>query len=414
MQQPNDLNSYLARFGVGNDNAQRGGMVAHISGREAAILQALGGSGGRNPADGLPMFDDGDSGGGGGADVGNGGGSDNHVGDGGPLPSVVPPAPAAPTAPTWGSPGTNIGALSPVDLLLADNGASGHYYKGADNSYYRRANDAGNNDAIGSPLSYNDILGLDRSGAESLASQAATNRGLDPTAYKSLFDTEIDKILGQQPQFATDLRSPFGTDFGNSVLDTEQNRQRTNYSNAADSAFDPNFASSKVPDTFDDNVVDKILGDQFGSAKSVLDNSHARGNLNDIGYNSGLNELSNQRSKAFSGLQSAGGSVLSGYRDTLNNIGTEAKTRAGGYQLGQNFDLNSFTGRANDAMTGFGNTLEGDVRNVAPSNLFDTSKILGRAGSAQGAQNEGRGLFDILASRNAAANQRGLGSQGAF
>lgn len=325
--------------------------------------------------------------------------------------TVTPAAPPPP--PTFGSPGS-IGNLTPVDLMLADSALGGRYYRGDNNNYYFRGNDQGQDTLIGDPISYDTISGLARQGALAQADQAATTRHLNPADFDSLFNTEIDKILGAQPQFSTDFRNPFGADFGNTVLDTEQARRRSDYTQQAGNAFAPDFSKTALPDTYDDNVIDQILNEQFGQTKGLLDNQRARGNLNDIGYNSGMNELSNQKSAGFAKLQGIGGDVLNNYRTTLDQIGNEANSRAGSYTLGQNFNLGDFQSRANTAEEGFGKTLEGDIRSQTPE-LFDASKLITRGGAAQGAQNNTRALFSAL-DQNARRRDtaRGLGTEGVF
>ena len=349
-----------------------------------------------------------------GASGGQGGDATGNVAGINRPASLAPAAPAAPPPPpTFGAPGS-IGNLTPVDLMLADSVLGGRYYRGDNNNYYFRGNDQGNDAVIGDPVAYSKITDLAHQGALQQADQAATARNLNPGDFDSLFNTEIDKILGAQPQFSTDFRNPFGADFGNTVLDQEQARRRADFTQQAGKAFAPDFSKTALPDTYDDNVIDQILNEQFGQTKGLLDNQRARGNLNDIGYNSGMNELNNQKSAGFAKLQGIGGDVLSNYRNTLDQIANEANSRAGAYTLGQNFNLGDYTGRANTAETGFGKTLEGDIRSQTPQ-LFDASQLITRGGQAQGAQNNTRALFQAL-DQNARRRdtQRGLGTEGVF
>lgn len=52
------LSQQLAKYGRYNDHPSKGGMVAHISGKEASLLEQLGGAGTTNPVTGLKEFFD--------------------------------------------------------------------------------------------------------------------------------------------------------------------------------------------------------------------------------------------------------------------------------------------------------------------------------------------------------------------
>lgn len=391
--------------GADSSGAAAAAADGNTSGAEGAGATGMGGPSAAATANGAQ----GASGGQGGDATGNVG----HAPNTNPATAAVAAPAAPPPPPTFGAPGS-IGNLTPVDLMLADSVLGGRYYRGDNNNYYFRGNGQGNDTQIGTPVSYDTISGLAHQGALAQADQAATARNLNPADFDGLFNTEIDKILGAQPQFSTDFRAPFGPDFGNSVLDQEQARRRADYTQQAGKAFAPDFSKNALPDTFDDNVIDQILNEQFGQTKGLLDNQRARGNLNDIGYNSGMNELNNQKSAGFAKLQGIGGDVLNNYRNTLDQIGNEANTRAGSYTLGQNFNLGDFQNRANTAESGFNNTLEGDIRSQTPQ-LFDASSLITRGGQAQGAQNNTRALFQAL-DQNARRRdtQRGLGTEGVF
>lgn len=252
----------------------------------------------------------------------------------------------------------------------------------------------------------------------------AGQRGLDPTQYQDAYTSELNHRMGQLPvnlNTGTDstaidaaLSQYLSPNFGTQALDDAQTAKRAQLKGGIDSK---NFAAdvnTKFGDTADQDILDKIYQEQFGQARSLLDNTKARGELNDQGYNSGLADLNNQGIAGKSKLQQTGNNILSSDRGTLNDRLNAIYNSIGGYNLGSSYDPTSDYSALQGKEGQLQGSLEGDIRGVAPS-IFDTSTLLQKASGAQGATSSGS-LLDTLAQRqlNGGTQNRGLGTTGSF
>lgn len=255
-------------------------------------------------------------------------------------------------------------------------------------------------------------------GARGSAATALTQRGLDPNEFNPLINAEIDRIRTTVPDLAESPGTYFSPDLADVVLGREENARRTRYGNEANSYFTPSYATNAYADTMDDSILAAILGEQRNSAQSAVERARARGTLNDQGYNAANKRLESAASAGNATLQTLGGTVISRNRQSLGNIGDEARTSASAYTLGGSpFDLGTYKSRAEGTQSDLNSRFEGDIRGAtAGANLFDLGDIIGYGSREQGAQNnQNSPLAEVLAQRETSRRtNRGLGTQGSF
>lgn len=254
-------------------------------------------------------------------------------------------------------------------------------------------------------------------GARATGRERIVQRGLDPTEFNPLIESEITRIRGGIPDLAENPSSYFSPDIADLVLGREESARRGRYTNQLNQFFTPSYATSQFADTADDPVLESILGTQYGEALGGVERARARGTLTDAGYNASIRRLGSDRSAASATLQDIGGGVLERNRGQLRNIADEALSGASGYTLGNTFDPTQYTGRAESTATGLRDRLEGDVRGaVGGTQLFDIGNILQFGAREQGAQNPtSTTIAEVLARRASERGRgRGLGSTGTF
>jgi hypothetical protein len=274
--------------------------------------------------------------------------------------------------------------------------------------YYNTA--GGGADAV----PFADVLAGEQESALLNVMQHILQQGLDPNQYGSQFETELQGI--NVPEGTTDFSQYFPQNIGQQLENTITERTRNEFGQQFENFAPTGFEFDKFSSTSDDAIIDDILSKRYGEALSPLNNAQARGNLSDQGYNFGVGQLNDQRAGATTTLGETGTSVLDRYRGNLTDIATEGRQAAGNYTLGQDFNPQTYSDRIDTTVGELGGNLRGDITNaIGPNPLFDTSTALQKAGVAQGAVNETRPLYDVLARRSEArSGSRGLGTQGVF
>lgn len=256
------------------------------------------------------------------------------------------------------------------------------------------------------------------SGARNTGRDYFAQRGLSPDNYAGLIDSIIGDTRLKVPELDSNPASYFTSDAFASGIDNFQNVKRANLSGKVNSTFAPGFEKSLISDTADDSIIDSILGTQRNNALQQVDFNRKRGVLNDVGYQTVMNELGGQENAARSTLTGIGDSILGKKRQDLLNIRGDAGNAAAGYMLGQNEPdiANYFSQAQTKANTGLGD-LEGSIRSALGStNLFDIPTLLQKGGTAQGPINvTTAGANTALPFDPKKSNaKRGLGSDGVF
>jgi len=211
-----------------------------------------------------------------------------------------------------------------------------------------------------------------------------TQQGLDPNAYASDIDSAISGRTSTLQDNA-DLGGLFPSSMPQDLVNTlTANRQTKNLA-GYNAVFNPNYSTSAVSDTWDDPVIDQILGKQFDPLSQSIDLAHKRGQLNDRGVTGALQELDSERNAARGALSGIGNDILSGYRGKLDDYISGGRTAAGSVPLGSNFDLAPYQQHVNDLVGQFQSGLGSDFTNkVGATNYGDINKIMNAGGVYQG------------------------------
>ena len=255
-------------------------------------------------------------------------------------------------------------------------------------------------------------------GARGRAIQDITGKGLDANMFSNEIEQMLNSIRGQVPQLDTNPGSYFANqNIADLVLNNATTNQRTQYGNQVNNLFGNDYANQRVSSSADDDIISRILGEQYDPALQQVQRAFERGTINDQGFQTAMNSLNNQKQTASANLQTTGGGLLQAIRDSLTGVGNEARNAASNFQLGTTFDPNSYTGRADTLYNEGIGGLEGNLRNaIGGQQFFDIGSILNQGRTAQGtANNSNRALFDAFAADEQDKNkQRGLGTQGVF
>lgn len=242
-----------------------------------------------------------------------------------------------------------------------------------------------------------------------------TGRGLDAAAFEGIINRALTDQKGRIPQGDPNPGSYFTTDVINNALTQEENQRRIRNTGKVNTEFATGFDRSYIPDTADDSYINELLAGQRTSANTALEFAKSRGKLNDAGWNTAQNKLSEQEGGARSTLDSLGQSVLGKNRSGLMNIRDKASTAANSYSLGSpDFSIDPFKGELTSAVEGYNKNLKGDLTNaLGGTSLFNVNDILLAGSRAQGPQN--LTTANVPGALPKKANQdRGLGSTGVF
>lgn len=279
---------------------------------------------------------------------------------------------------------------------------------------------------------YNALLGQARNAGTNYFSA----RGITPDRagqfYEPLnnrFSQSLESFYGAPTKDNfTDYKSPFeGSNYRTeaerlaaNALDTENSAARQFFGRQIENDFAPFNPDSALPYTADDNIINSILGEQRQTADDFLTRALNRGQLNQTGFQSGVQSLNTQQTAGNARLQDLGKGVIDQGRGQLGTIKSNALSEAGGFSIGNPFDPSSFTNNAQNSLNDFNSGLEGNIRAaLGGSSVFDPASSVSFGGNAQGVSNTGvenSSLFSaIQGQRNRQIQQqRGLGNQGVF
>lgn len=255
-----------------------------------------------------------------------------------------------------------------------------------------------------------------KSSALDRANLSVTEAGLDPTQFGDLFTRAINDKAALVPQLDGNPGGYFGDDFVNNVLTNYQQGQRMAKAREVQNTFTPGFANNLISSNADDPYISDILNSQRTAAQQVIDRAHARGNLDDTGYATAQSKLGNMYAQGNATAHTLGSAVIDNYRGKLSSIGDNALSNANSFNLGNTFDINTYTKQRDDQAAAYNSQLEGGVRNaLAGQNFFDVGSLIAQAGTAQGPVNPRLSAPGIIAQRNQLRDSnRGLGTEGTF
>ena len=224
-------------------------------------------------------------------------------------------------------------------------------------------------------------------------------RGVDPSAYEAAISQALNETKMMVPHLDSSPYTYFNG-LGQQVYDRETDKYRFSLQDQIDELAPKNFASSRITDQADDELIAALLDTKFNEAKQYGDNLRARGVINDLGYSAGLAGLEDQRSGAGSTLQDLGLAILGQGRSALDKIAGNARETAAAAKLGSDFDVSGYGTQLEGTLSDFFGNLEGKLKTVAPSDLFDKNIFATKGGVAQGAGNTAfdpsalAGIFD--------------------
>lgn len=253
--------------------------------------------------------------------------------------------------------------------------------------------------------------------ARDYARQQMGQAGLDndPYGIMSLFEQELGNETALIPNLSENVNINDGAVW-NRVTDNVKNTQRNKLNKAMDAFAGNGFENTMIGDSFDDAILESILGEQATDAQADIDRAKARGTLNDNSYAYATKAFGGQKAAANAKLQGLGGGVLAGYRTGLTNKAKGYRDNIQNWDLGDNIDLSAAQLGLGDLVKGYGTSLEGDLRNtIGDMSLFDIDLLLGKAATRAGAQNTGNSTNPLVAAfTEEDPNKRVLGNTGAF
>lgn len=243
-------------------------------------------------------------------------------------------------------------------------------------------------------------LGLARTNAQSYV----TGRGLNYDEFSPAIENELSRIRTTIPDRDPNVGQYFNNDIAQTVLNNERDTRRDKYTMELRPQFTSGWESSYYNPQSDDSIIDSVINDQIGTTRAALDRAHARGTLNDQGFNAAVMRLGEDAKGATSTANTLGQSVIDRYTTNLRDIGTQALNTAGAYELGDTFDPTFWTNKRNTAVADAAKTFEGDIRTaVGGQQYFDPMDYINIGGTIQGTTNGGNSgdrIAELLASRN--------------
>jgi hypothetical protein len=213
-----------------------------------------------------------------------------------------------------------------------------------------------------------------------------TSRGLNPDDYMA----DIQRAATSARNKIPDLAAAPGTYFenlGDTVYTGARDAKRGQFGRDINTFASDGFAKRRIGDTSDDAVLEAILNEQRGNANNYIKNLLDRGVITGSGYNAAMSDLDTQGYSARSKLNDIGMGVLEEGRGNANELAAEARTRAGNYDLGEQFNPFEYSGELDTLFADFLGNLNSNIRSKAPTSLFNTAGLANVAGAAQGAGN---------------------------
>jgi hypothetical protein len=191
------------------------------------------------------------------------------------------------------------------------------------------------------------------------------------------------------PEDASNVGSYFDYDtMWNKAVNDAQTREAGKLDTAYRGATKTGWENNYFADTADDEILNAILGEQYGTSKSTIDAAKARGQISEGAYNNAISGLDTRKTAALSELQDIGGGVLSKYRGNLDDIAKGYNDQITNYKLGNQVSIDDMLaafGTKTGELTG---RMQGDIRNaLGDTALFNTDSIIAKGNSGAGAQN---------------------------
>lgn len=206
----------------------------------------------------------------------------------------------------------------------------------------------------------------------------------------------------------------FGAGATSTILGALNNRVRGKAMGDFQNAFKTK-PTQEIGDDADDGVINKILEEQYGSAREGVDRQVKRGALNDFGRQKAYQSLDARKGQVASRLQDRGKGLLDTLRQRAQGIYDDAEKAASGSNVDSPFDVNNFSSQYRSAIDSGKAGLEGSMRDLVSPDEFNIQEVLGGSYSAQGPTNKNAPILAAIEARNKVRSaNRGLGTVGAF
>lgn len=231
-----------------------------------------------------------------------------------------------------------------------------------------------------------ELHGSARTSAESAAEQYFISQGLDPNDYTMAIDAAINEMSGRIPRDDPNPGSYYD-DIGQTVFGQEQAGSRVKAQRELDRIFAPDFENRRISGTEDDDILASILGEQRGSAEDIIDNMLKRSVITDTGASAARKDLDRQSNTAKSRLNEIGTGQIAKGRQELRDVANRGRQTASTLNLGTQFDPYSYSSETDREFDEWLSGLGGNIRGLAPTDLFSTGSLASIAGQGSGAQN---------------------------
>lgn len=190
--------------------------------------------------------------------------------------------------------------------------------------------------------------------------------------------------------------------------------------NAVNSYGDPaNYKSNFYTNKQLRDLKNSYLDDQYTNALNSLDAALKRGTLTQAGYDKAFKNLGTQRSAANSSMNDIVDTWLGGYDAEFQKVLNDYNNMAGedfDLDLANKYNPENLQVDFNDVYGKLADNLEGDFYNqMAGTQFFDPSSLIGDAKVQQGVTNQGNSLLGAIEDNEQKKNKKvGLGNQGLF
>lgn len=210
----------------------------------------------------------------------------------------------------------------------------------------------------------------------------------DPYGIMGLYTSSLDKARTGLPEIVEDTSNLFSPSLLEDAISNVRTTQRNKVGADVKNTFADDYGLQAFGDTADDHILQSILDSQKSEAVTALDRALARGRMNEAGRSIADKELENMAKMGLAKANSLGGTVLSGYRQQLDDAVGKVRSKANEWDFNSGFDLNKERSTVDNLKGSLSSRLEGDILNaLSGQSFFDTDILLGKGGTASGINN---------------------------
>lgn len=237
----------------------------------------------------------------------------------------------------------------------------------------------------------------------------------DPYGILSQYQSAVDAAKAKVPTGTEDVASYFSPNLFDDVVNSTKTTQRNKLTGELNQFASDGFADQTWLGTADDSILQSILDTQYTDAMNNLLARNARGSLTGAAYTRALSDLNAGKSGALSKLNAAGDTVLAGYRNDLNTLASNARSRISNWDFLNPYDTKTAKTAIDTRTAAQRSSLEGDIRNAAGGlSLFDADSLVANALAKAGIISTTNGSSNALNTDNNTTTTRTSTNQGVF